>query len=323
MNSAIDNLFDPLIALFAAQIPGSVNTRAAMKLERIMKARLRSMYYAQVIKSLDVAEIVEGVPIDRALSTQERASWRTVMDPRIAKAVLPNRDELIRAMIAPMVQAYFESALQIARSFSKQARRFSAQRGVFKFQDEALSATEAEKLRTLFDQLGFEPFPVGSFIVNPEFNTAGFIRPVPAEAIEWAIGNAAGLVAGIQDADINRLSEIISGHLSDPKGHSVDELARLVKADMPNFSRVRATLIANMEINNSVSQGALAQAKKRGASRKEAITVGDNQVREEHTTNEGDGRIPISQAFSGTGDITTPFGFNCRCAVNFVGAVRG
>jgi hypothetical protein len=48
--------------------------------------------------------------------------------------------------------------------------------------------------------------------------------------------------------------------------------------------------------------------------KKEWITAGDENVRDTHIMNQGDGCIPLENSFSGTGE-SYPGEYNCRCVV--------
>ena len=131
-------------------------------------------------------------------------------------------------------------------------------------------------------------------------------------AIDWAEKHAATLVTQMDEETKRRLAYTISQGIEQKRG--VPGLARDIKGTFADMSRYRSQLIARTETANALSRASLTSMKDMDIDGKEWVTSGDNRVSAECLGNEGEGVIPIDDAFS-SGVVAPPQHPACRCAL--------
>jgi len=136
--------------------------------------------------------------------------------------------------------------------------------------------------------------------------------PPVGEAITWAEKEAARLVTQMDEETKRRLAHTISQAIEQKRG--VPGLARDIKQTFADMSRYRSQLIARTETANALSQASLNSMKDMDITGKEWVTSGDDRVSNECRANEGDGVIPVDDAFS-SGVDAPPQHPACRCAL--------
>jgi len=147
--------------------------------------------------------------------------------------------------------------------------------------------------------------------------------PPISQAISWAEKRGAELVTEMGPETKRRLAHTISSSIERKRGIPgtaqdirkwAEELNKDVKKTLVDMSRYRSQLIARTETANALSQASLDRMDDMGIEGKEWVTAGDSLVSPECSANEGEGVIPVNQAFS-SGAMAPPQHPNCRCAV--------
>ena len=140
-----------------------------------------------------------------------------------------------------------------------------------------------------------------------------FEGPPISQAVDWAKKQGATLVTQMDTETKRRLALQISNGIQNKRG--VPGLARDIRQSFADMTRFRSQLIARTETSFALSSASLETMSAMGIEGKEWVTVGDDRVSEECEMNEGEGIIPVGQAFSG-GTMAPPQHPDCRCAVS-------
>ncbi len=148
---------------------------------------------------------------------------------------------------------------------------------------------------------------------------------IPDSVIQKARDTAAAKVTDVDATTIKRLANTIGDALE--KNLTTKELAALINETFDDMTKFRSELIAQTEINTAINDGKLAANEAVGADEKEWIeTFAGKEPRDVHIANMGDGRIPMSQPFSGDGSMDAGSGnnnpFDCHCTVVYFGATK-
>ena len=139
-----------------------------------------------------------------------------------------------------------------------------------------------------------------------------FEGPPISQAIDWATRHGATLVTQMDEETKKQLAKVISDGIENKRG--IPGLARDIRKQFTDMSRVRSELIARTETATSLSQASLDRMGDMGIEGKEWITVGDDRVSDECSGNEAEGVIPVNQAFS-SGAMAPPEHPDCRCSL--------
>ncbi len=142
-----------------------------------------------------------------------------------------------------------------------------------------------------------------------------FEGPPMKQAIDYANKYAARMVKDMDAETKDRLAKVIGDAIKNKRG--IDGLARDIRHEFDDMTKVRSQLIARTETNEALSSGSFERGKAMGVTGKSWLTVGDDKVRPEHRRNEAAGVIPYDQPFP-SGDMFPPGvnGFNCRCTLS-------
>ncbi len=139
-----------------------------------------------------------------------------------------------------------------------------------------------------------------------------FEGPPMQEAINWANKHAAQLVTKMDQETKDRLAKVIGDAIQNKRG--LPGLARDIRKEFDDMTKVRSKLIAQTETNTALSTGSFERMNDMGVTGKRWLTIGDDRVRPAHLENEAAGVIPIDQPFP-DGSMFTPGvdPFGCRC----------
>lgn len=133
-------------------------------------------------------------------------------------------------------------------------------------------------------------------------------------ARQWAADNAAELVSQVEDSTRDTIRQVIAD--GEANGLSAEEIAASIE-DATGFSSDRASLIADTEIANANSAGALAgyrEAAAGGVELQKAWMVTDADTCDECVANEDASPIGLDEAFP-SGDDAPLAHPRCRCAI--------
>lgn len=149
----------------------------------------------------------------------------------------------------------------------------------------------------------------------------GMFGVVNKRAVKAAADQSAELVSNIDDATRSALQDLIAKGLAN--GDSIDEIAEAIasmKVGGSNaFGEDRADLIANTEVANANSQGALEGAKaaaENGVDLKKVWLIADDGCCDDCQDNSDAGAINLDDDFP-SGDSEPTAHPNCRCAISF------
>jgi len=166
-------------------------------------------------------------------------------------------------------------------------------------------ATETEeKLRAE----NLESFQEQAEVSPGEFG--GRVSSFARDAAQYANTRTATLVRGINEETRRRLRGLIARGVQDGLGGP--ELGRLIRRELVDMGRRRATLIANTELNDAFSQASLDRMGARGVAGK--TTVLSHNPCPICVGNNGQGAIPLEQNFQ-SGHGRTPFHPDCQCTL--------
>jgi SPP1 gp7 family putative phage head morphogenesis protein len=133
--------------------------------------------------------------------------------------------------------------------------------------------------------------------------------PPMQEAIEYAQKHVAELIKGLNDETRDRIRQIIADAIENKRG--IDGLARDLRKEFDDMTRVRSQVIARTETADSLEQAFMDRAKAMGVTGKEWIVTDPCEICAEN----GDaGIIPIDEAFP-SGDMRPPAHPQCRCSL--------
>ena len=124
--------------------------------------------------------------------------------------------------------------------------------------------------------------------------------PPMQAAIDWAEKHGAQLVTQMDEETKRRLANIISQGIENKRG--VPGLSKDLRTAFGDMSKFRSEMISRTETANALSQSSLAAMEDMGIDGKEWIV---NNPCDICLANEGDGPIPVTQAFS-SGDMAPP-----------------
>lgn len=129
------------------------------------------------------------------------------------------------------------------------------------------------------------------------------------EAIEWADKRGAELVTGIDEETRRRIANTIRDGIEDKRG--VEGIKRDLLDTFSDMSKERATMIAQTETNDALSQAFLDRSKDMGITGKRVVTVDPCDLCKQ---NAAVGVIPTNQEFP-SGHQRPSFHPNCHCAL--------
>jgi HK97 family phage portal protein len=155
-------------------------------------------------------------------------------------------------------------------------------------------------LRELFKEAGqdtMQTFKLGRFVFTDVMETALQKR---AEMFSESI------IATTTDQLQNAFKESLDA------GESRDQLVNRINELYTDITKGRAETIARTEVHNAVQEANLFGYKQAGLPIKIWVTVGDDRVREEHRSIDGEER-PIDMPFSN--GLQYPNEINCRCSI--------
>ena len=135
-------------------------------------------------------------------------------------------------------------------------------------------------------------------------------------ADEYAEKRAGELITRIDETTREEVRDLFAN--SWKSGDPIATIKEKIEEKFSQFGSYRAALIAQQETSHAYEYGKSDQFDAyarfmRTTGWKKSKTQHDSNVRYTHSLNEIDGWIPNDQAFSGTGTMMAPHGFNCRC----------
>jgi SPP1 gp7 family putative phage head morphogenesis protein len=133
--------------------------------------------------------------------------------------------------------------------------------------------------------------------------------PPMQKAIDWAEKQGAKLVTQMDEETKRRLANIISQGIENKRG--VPGLSKDLRTAFGDMTKFRSEMISRTETANALSQSSLTAMEDMGIDGKEWIV---NNPCDICLANEGDGPIPVTQAFT-SGDMAPPAHPNCECAI--------
>ncbi len=276
-----------LVEAVASRVPGSSTGPIGVRLRRFVRREV-VVWFSKLQSRMPIEGILTLDRDVRAAQGENPATPGDVTNARRSTALLlgPVLADLTLALAAPLRQALAEAYVQAANDVEQRMRR------QFRIADarEAIVAG----LKDL---------------------------PIPDEVIDWARINTASRVTGMVGTMQTELSNTIADAMTgDQRG--VGAVGRAIQQKFPPMSRNRAELIANTEMNDAMSAGALERGASLGATGKEWLTVGDSEVDDVICLpNEGQGEIKIAGTFQ-SGHRRPPGHPRCRCAIVTSGATR-
>lgn len=145
-------------------------------------------------------------------------------------------------------------------------------------------------------------------------------------ALEWIERHVLRVAHLVGEATAEQLRAIIAEGLRE--GESVDDIARRIRRDFPEVSRVRARLLTRTAVVAASNGGSLAGARATGLALEKVwiATLSDGRTRPTHVEAHGQ-RVPLDGRFvvggysaDQPGDPSLPAGevLNCRCCVGYV-----
>ena len=141
---------------------------------------------------------------------------------------------------------------------------------------------------------------------------AVFMQPRDPAVGKWFEKYSFELIKSLDEETKRRLGKALADAIMEQRG--IPGATRAVREVAEGMEKWRAERIARTEVKRGLNRGALDRAISIGGKQKEWITVGDDRVSPECESNEGEGRIPIGDSFSG-GTHEPPQHANCRCAM--------
>lgn len=137
-----------------------------------------------------------------------------------------------------------------------------------------------------------------------------FEGPPMQEAINWANKHAAQMVTKMDFETQERLAKVIADGIKNKRG--IDGLARDIRTQFDNMSKVRSKMIARTETADSLSAGSIERMKKMDITGKSWVWGGvDCEICQ---GNEDAGVIGIDESFP-SGHDRPPAHPNCICAL--------
>ena len=133
--------------------------------------------------------------------------------------------------------------------------------------------------------------------------------PPMQQAIDYAREHTATLIKGLNDETREQIRGVIENAIKEKRG--VDGLARDLRNQFDDMSKVRSKMIARTETADSLEQAFVDRAKDLGITGKEWVTHDPCDICQ---ANEDTGVIGINDSFP-SGDDRPPSHPNCRCAL--------
>jgi len=133
--------------------------------------------------------------------------------------------------------------------------------------------------------------------------------PPMQEAVNYASKHTATLIKGLNEETADRMRTTIANAIKEKRG--TDELARDIRKQFDNMSRVRSQTIARTETADALEQSFMDRSKAMGVTGKEWVVVEPCPICE---ANRNAGVIPINDLFPG-GHLRPPAHPNCHCAL--------
>jgi hypothetical protein len=242
-----------------------------------------------------------------------RRSGRTAPDPFARKAPRAARSNVKKLFAQAFRKAAKKVAAQVRRAdVGKLAKADTP--------DDIARDAELDAIEQIVVDLGDEFADVATDIAEQVLaqlgvtDAADLVDQVNEAAVTAAREQAAELVTQIEDTTREMIRGVIADGLEQNIG--TDEIAQNIM-DSTGFSETRADLIANTEVRNANSQGALEGyrgANSMGLTVQKEWLLGDNPC-EICEANADDGPIDVDDDFS-SGDDAPPAHPNCECAVS-------
>ena len=133
--------------------------------------------------------------------------------------------------------------------------------------------------------------------------------PPMQQAINYASKRAGWLIKNMNTETISQLKTVISNGIANKRG--VPGITSDLRHAFTDMSKSRAQMIARTETSDALGEAFMDRAKEMNIEAIEWVTSEPCPI---CAGNEGDGVIPIDQAFS-SGHDRPPAHPNCRCAV--------
>lgn len=133
--------------------------------------------------------------------------------------------------------------------------------------------------------------------------------PPIQQAMQYAEKHTAQLIKGLNEETRDRVRGVIENAIREKRG--IDGLARDLRNQFNNMSKVRSKVIARTETCDALENAFMDRAKDLGVTHKEWIVTDPCPICEE---NGNAGAIPLNEPFP-SGDMRPPAHPNCRCAL--------
>jgi hypothetical protein len=133
--------------------------------------------------------------------------------------------------------------------------------------------------------------------------------PPMQQAMTYAEKHTATLVKGLNDETRDRMRDVIENAIREKRG--IDGLARDLRKQFDDMSKVRSQVIARTETSDALSQSFLDRANDLGITGKEVVTGDPCEICQ---ANANEGVVPIDHIFQ-SGHARPPFHPNCVCAL--------
>ena len=133
--------------------------------------------------------------------------------------------------------------------------------------------------------------------------------PPQQEAINYAFKHTATLIKGLNEETADRMRTTISNAIKEKRG--IDGLARAIRKQFDNMSKVRSQTIARTETCDALEKSFMDRAKDLNVTGKEWIVTEPCEICQ---ANADAGVIPINDVFP-SGDLRPPAHPLCRCAL--------
>ena len=238
-------------------------------------------------------------------------------------------DRLERAI--PMTQIARLTNAQIAFQGDAPATQSDFQNTRDRVADILAPITQSDRYFDRMSQAGALAFNEAATQVEESFRRDFDIRethvvaglrdlPVPTQIVELSRQHMARRVVGINQTSRRRLSNVIADQIVNQGASGVPGVQRRIAQEFTSWSRSRAGLVANTEINDMMSFGAWSKADSMGATEKAWLTVGDDDVSTAICLpNETQGKIGMKENFNSGHPF--PSGHpRCRCSLSTFGA---
>jgi len=291
-----DDDIERLIEQNASDIPWSVDSpigkRSQQAMLKTMLAHLKATYALIPVDAIGAALLRAGVPAEVEEAVKPKA--REILDATEAEAppVPPPAVPVIEEWLSTIAALGIEVTAEMIDDLNN-----------------AATAAALEGLNAWGKELGVEFTGVWG-----EGNMAG----LAGETLDWAQEHGGELITGIDETTRGNINRIVSQGLKNQDG--VDGIKKALEEfiDDDQMTAGRAKMIARTETNNAVSRGAFEANSAVGAREKEWIWYGGPCPTNVCENNEGEGRIPINDAFS-SGHMYPSAHPMCRCTVVYFG----